>query len=227
MGTPKQVGFCPHCCSRTPHRLVHTQRYADVLFNSDGSIADRDVPFTYYVAVCEGCDQILVYHEMDDVPRTGYVALQLLYPNDGNLHSSVPPRVQAIYGEAYRIRYLSPSAYATLIRRALEAITEDRGIATGTLASRLKQLSVRGEIPQVMTEMTEILRILGNVGAHAGTADVQPGHILVIEDFFRALVEYIYIGPSKVAEFRARLAKLSSSKAPPVTAKPGRNPSSE
>lgn len=208
MTEPRAVGFCPHCGSRAPQRLVHTQRYKDVLFNMDGTIADSDVLCAYFVAVCEGCNQILLYHETDGVLGGPFTTLDLLYPESGRLDRSVPERIRAIYAEAYRSRYLAPSAFAVQIRRALEAITEERGVTKGSLAQRLSELGSDGSLPPVLADMGDVLRILGNLGAHAGADDVAPGHVGVINEFFKAVVEYLYVAPSNIADIKARLAKL-------------------
>ena len=69
-------------------------------------------------------------------------------PEAGHLDSSVPSAIVKVYEEAYRIKAIAPNAYAGQIRRALEAISEDRGATKGTLQARLKELSDKGEIPQ-------------------------------------------------------------------------------
>jgi hypothetical protein len=90
-----------------------------------------------------------------------------------------------------------------LIRRALEAICADRGITKGCLKSRLDELVRRGEIPLNLIEAATILRSLGNEGAHGES--ISPYTTWVIADFFKAIVEYIYVAPNKVETYKRRV----------------------
>ena len=58
--------------------------------------------------------------------------------------------------------------------------------------------------------MTDILRALGNIGSHAGEETILPEHVDVIDEFFRAVIEYVYIGPFKVREFKASLQQMKN-----------------
>ncbi len=112
------------------------------------------------------------------------------------------------YDEASRIKTLAPNAFAVQIRRALEALCDDRGATASNLQKRLESLVKKGEIPPVLAEMTAIVRLLGNVGAHPSEERVRPTDTWVIDDFFRAVIEYVYVAPSRVKEFRNRLQKV-------------------
>lgn len=58
--------------------------------------------------------------------------------------------------------------------------------------------------------MTDVLRLLGNIGAHAAGQSVKLGHVRAIDDFFRAIIEYVYVAPSKLKEFRDRLERFGT-----------------
>lgn len=205
--TPTQdeaTAFCAHCCSLTTQRLVHVQKYRDLLLNWDNSVSESNVQFCYFVAVCQSCRQILLYHEVDDVPKDAFARCELRYPRSGLLDMSVPMPVRKTYAQAYRIRS-SASGYAALIRKALEQISTDRNADGRTLRDKLQALEARGEFPPTLLDMTHAIRIFGNDGVH--TDDVKAEHIPVIDDFFRAVVDYVYVGPSKIAEYRKRIGK--------------------
>lgn len=61
-----------------------------------------------------------------------------------------------------------------------------------------------------MAETTDVLRILGNLGAHAANQSVKPWQVYTIDSFFRTFIEYVYVAPSKLAEFRASLKDFHS-----------------
>lgn len=199
----RRVAFCPHCGNRAPQRHILTQNYLGEGYSMDGDLAGTNFPCACYVAVCETCNQVLLYHAIIDVVEDkDFHLADLIWPDPGVLHRAVPKAVVDCYSEAARIKNLAPNAFAVQIRRALEAICDDRGIKKGALQRRLGELASRGEIPPVLAEMTDVLRLLGNIGAHAADQSVKPGHVWAIDGFFRAVVEYVYVAPSKLKEFR-------------------------
>jgi len=204
METIRRVAFCPHCGNRAPQRLIHTQEYLGRGYSMDGSV-DNTLPCTYFVAVCETCNEILLYDVFCDIVEDkDFHRANLVWPNPGVLHQSVPKAIAECYAEAARIKNLAPNAFAVQIRRALEALCDNRSAKKGVLHLRLKDLVSRGEIPPVLAEMTYVLRLLGNIGAHAADQSIKPGHVLAIDDFFRVIIEYVYVAPSKLKEFRDR-----------------------
>ena len=211
MKTIRRIAFCPHCGNRAPQRLIHTQEYEEQGYSMNGSLAQVDLPCAYYVAVCETCKNVLLYHaEVHVVEDKNFHCTSLIWPDRGVLHRAVPKAIAECYAEATRIKNLAPNAFAVQIRRALEALCEDRDEKKGVLRCRLQGLASRGEIPPILAEMTDVLRLLGNIGAHATDQSVKPGHVQAIDDFFRAIIEYVYVAPSKLKEFRDRLVHFGT-----------------
>jgi hypothetical protein len=206
----RKVKFCPHCGNRSPQKLLHEQYGSGVGWSlTDDEEVDFEV--AYFVALCETCDGILVYRAVDEIPDAKhFTACDLVFPQSGELHKSIPVGVAKIYGEAARIKMIAPNAFAVQIRRALEAVCEDRGAQSGNLQKRLKDLSERGEIPTVLAQVSDALRLLGNVGAHATANSIRPWQVYAIDDFFRAIVEYVYVAPSKLREFQLSSAHFKS-----------------
>ena len=198
----RRVAFCPHCCNKAPQRLIHAQSFVTKGYSmSDGS--QDEVPATYYVAICETCNEVLVYCDFgDQCDAEQFEISDLVWPQKKTLHKAVPKHIKQIYEEAAMIQEISPDAFAVQIRRALEAICGDRGVEQRNLQGSLKTLSERGEIPPVLAEFTDVLRLLGNIGAHWTGQNVHPLQTSALDDFFRAVVEYIYVAPSKLKEFK-------------------------
>ena len=200
METIRHILFCPHCSNRAPQRLIHTQEYLEHGYPRDDSV---DIQCAYYVVVCETCNEILLYRTFSYVEEDkDFHRANLIWPDPGVLHQSVPKAIGECYVEAARIKNLAPNAFAVQIRRALEALCDDRSAKKGALQLRLQDLVSRGEIPPVLAEMTDVLRLLGNIGAHAVDQSVKPIHVIAIDDFFHVIVEYVYVAPSKLKEFR-------------------------
>ena len=142
-----------------------------------------------------------------------------LWPIPPLLHDSVPDRVRKLYREATSIKKQSSNGFANLVRRCLEAICNDQGIpstrpkkdGSGTVsisaADRVKELkSLRG-FPDALARMADLIRLFGNQGAHesGNEPDVEASDVEVIDDFFRAVIEYVYVAPDKVQEIEDRL----------------------
>ena len=199
---PTDVAYCPHCCNTAPQDLCGHFVYTP----------SEEPNEAYVLTRCLSCYGALLYHYSGAfMPgfshgRFHLADYELLWPKPAELHLSVPKAVARIYAEAALIRARAPNAFANQIRRCLEAVCKDRGATANTLAQKLEQLAARGEIPQTLVEMTDVLRHLGNMGSHADDEDVDPSYVGVIDEFFRAIIEYVYIAPFKVAEFKKRLA---------------------
>ncbi len=131
----------------------------------------------------------------------------LEHPSGTQLHRAVPERIRAAYEEASRIREIAPNAFAVQIRRALEALCEDRGAKGRNLSARIEDLSKKGELPSALVQITDVMRLVGNIGAHGVGESVHPLQVYAIDDFFKVVVEYVYVAPAKLQEFKARFEK--------------------
>ena len=173
---PRDVAYCPHCGNDAPQRLV-------AVHNPE---RDDAGDFGYFALVaCETCGRPLLYRSLfEKIAITAALAVRfslkeykLVWPKAGNLHNSVPQSVRTCYEEAAGIKNRSPNGFANQIRRALEMLCRDRGATKRTLAENLKELSDKGEIPSVLAEMTDVLRMLGNIGSHAAEESVEPEYV--------------------------------------------------
>lgn len=200
----QSVGFCPHCGNTTPQSLEGT--CARPPYKPEGA-------HYFFLAQCQTCHKGLTYRSMDETSFDCATAdelfdasnCELVWPSVNILHPCVPASISKIYTEASAIKTRAPNAFAGQIRRSLEAVCADRGTTRRTLAQNLDELVQRGEIPQTLSDMTDILRQMGNVGSHAGDEEIAPEYVDVLDDFFRVVIEYVYVAPHKVTEFRARL----------------------
>lgn len=210
----QNIAFCSHCGNTTPQRLVFTHSYEGVGYDSStGTKAEYGPPGEYYIALCSTCNDLLLYHNfIDETDREHFSEGTLLFPSNQQLPDSVPDAVRQTYAEAVRIQKVAPNAYAVMIRRALEAICDDRKVQNGSLQKRLAILVERGELPATFAEMTTMLRTLGNAGAHYSSKPVTVPMTWGMDEFFRAIIEYVYIAPSKIEKFRKQLSRSTSNK---------------
>jgi|SRR5579872_3224247 len=207
-----RILICPHCGNQTPHTLIFEHEYSSVYYNKDGSPSHGpDPPSLYSLFECATCHDVSLY---DGIEPAGFDCASLVYPQGGRLHESVPNSVASNFEEAKRIQNISPNGFAVLVRRSLEAMCDDRGVPAGTLAKRLAVLAGKGEIPPVLAEMTSVLRSIGNSGAHNTTQKLTVPMTWAMDEFFRALVEYVYVGPFRLQQFRKRSGLVSETEKP-------------
>ena len=210
MDKAHRIDFCPHCCNRAPHTLLCSQHYESIGWTTaDGDKMPYDA--MYFIARCETCKEIIIYHSIED---NDFNSSELIWPSVG-LDQTVPKEISHIYEEAVRIKHIAPNAFAVQIRRALEALCKDRKTKNQSLARQLKELSDKGEIPTTLSEASDILRLIGNVGAHASETDVHPLQAMAIDNFFKAIVEYVYVSPTKIKEFKEQMNQYNKAKKEP------------
>ncbi len=180
----------------TPHSVLAA--YDETDWDEEGreEIAHRD----YLLLRCGTCSEVAVHYDEDD--RT-----QSLWPRHAYLGRSVPKSVQGRYGEALTVKHRLPSAFAVQIRKALEAMCKEQGVTEPILANALNSLVAKLALPAIAQDMARVARLLGNKGAHDGS-DVTEHEAATLEDFFLALVEYVYVAPAKLSTYQAALSKL-------------------
>jgi hypothetical protein len=209
----QRVSFCPHCGNISLQRLLH-RHYTSPKYREDDTLAESGEFHQFFLASCETCDTPLLYylHSLNTLPDGSTSAFQqstLEWPTPAELPSVVPDVVRACHAEAAQIKGTSPAAYAVLIRRALEALCDDQNAAKGPLATRLHDVAFRNEMPRVLVEMSDVLRLLGNVGAHNDKWKLSEHDVEVMDQFFKAIVEYLYIGPDRLRRYREALQALT------------------
>ena len=118
----------------------------------------------------------------------------------------VPARILKLYEEIAPLRHIAPNAFAGQIRRALEFICRDQKAQGETLFQQVKDLVSRGTFPGYFAEIADLMRHIGNLGAHASDHDIDNWDAELLDDFFRSVVDYVYIVPSKLKRLKHRFA---------------------
>ena len=139
-----EVAFCPHCGNNAPQKLVYNQFYTGLWYSGKSGKKNRNFNepplFIYHIAVCQTCDEVLIYNEyLGDDGADNFTKTDLYWPETG-LHKSVPDSVSSCYAEAESIKHVAPNAFATQIRKALEALCDDRKAKGTNLHARLLDL---------------------------------------------------------------------------------------
>lgn len=198
-------GLCDHCGNVT---------FQDVI---DERTRD-EFSATYIYCQCSICDEVTLrrlnydwraYEKLVDEAAAEYLPEEMdldeiepetLWPPALSLPPEAPERVRAIYEEARRVRRQSPSSFAVQIGRAMEAVASDKNAEGHTLNQKLRWLVDKRDLPDVFGRMLHANRIFRNWGAHDAATDVEAEDVEIIDQFFRAFIEYLYVAPAKVQQ---------------------------
>ncbi len=195
--------LCDHC--------------GNVSFKHQLYSSDIRVGSFYRLYRCEICENVLLQKvlwitnamDRDRVRVHKREEIVQLWPLAHSLPSEVPNRISEVYEEARSVRK-SPSSFVVQIGRALEVMTRDLKAKGKTLNNRLNFLITQGVIPRVFGEMGHINRIFRNWGAHDAEISVKPEDVQTVDDFFKALIEYVYVAPAKVERVKKRIKTYQS-----------------
>lgn len=213
MGNQTELLVCCHCGNRVPLQKVGFHLGQELFEHIDGRRFSEK--FEYLLYQCPTCSGISVYGDFVDFGTETSIERRRLYPIGNKLvpephkvdsEKCIPEQIVRIYEEIWPLRHIAPNAFAGQVRRALESICHEQNAQGQTLFEQLKDLVSRGAFPGHFSEVTDLMRKIGNQGAHAGQKDVDYWDADLLDDFFRAIVEYVYVVPSKIARMKRRIA---------------------
>jgi Domain of unknown function (DUF4145) len=174
-------------------------------------------PYTWIGYACGTCGGLSLYGAFFDLDiGSESIAEAKLHPRGADIlppphmmspNQPVPGRVLSLYVEAWPLRHKAPSAFVGQIRRLLEFVRTEQSATGRNLFEQLTDLSTKGVFPGYFTKITDLLRKVGNMGAHAGEEDLSVWDAELIDDFFRSVIEYIYIAPAKIRRMETRLER--------------------
>jgi hypothetical protein len=182
-----EPSFCDHCGNMT-YKEIH---------GSFETIPDEHgEPFHYSLCQCKIC-QGAVFSKLL-VSGQRIVREEQLWPPPLALSPEAPEHIRKIYAEARLVMKLSPSSFVVQIGRAMEALVKDRNAKGHTLFDKINWLITDNQLPPVFGEMAHINRIFRNFGAHDSETDIKFDDVKVVDEFFKAVIEYVYVAPAKI-----------------------------
>lgn len=69
-----------------------------------------------------------------------------------------------------------------------------------------------GIIPAKLADMSDALRYLGNLGAHATEYHIDKSEVSSMDGFFTAMLEYVYVGSSKLDKLKKSIENKNGKK---------------
>ncbi len=195
--------ICGHCGNKTPHEIIFEHSHNRLFDEIDGKKVFET--FKYCCVKCATCKGISLLGGFKPEVLDLIQLYPRLYPKSGELGRGVPERIRRIYNEIWPIKQKAPGAFAGQIRRALEYLCSEQKAGGRTLVDQLRFLSDKGVLPETLAQMTDLIRKVGNIGVHASEEDIDVWDAELIDEFFRSVVEYVYVAPRKVELLRQKL----------------------
>jgi len=197
---------CSHCGNVALQILAH-EHSALLLFDTVGE--DNLVEdFDFQTYICSTCKGLNLYGGFRiEKERNDFSEYPSLYPVGSSLlppsylvprRELIPRKLITMYQEIWHLKRRTPVAFVAQIRRALELICDEQNANGVNLASKLQSLTRKGVFPGYIGDLTDLLRLIGNIGAHDSTSFISVWDAESIDDFFRLLVEYVYVLPAKI-----------------------------
>lgn len=208
---PSRSEVCFQCGNRVPLERIAIHYGQELFEHIDGQRYGEG--FEYHIYQCPTCIGVTIYGAFTEYPNARDKAFQRIYPQGSRLlpeaHKVVscecmPEKITKLYEQSWPLRHISPGAFTVQVRRALELICNDQGATGSTLFEKLKALVANKTFPGHFAEMTDLIRKGGNLGAHAGDEEVDFWDAELLDEFFRFIVEYVYIMPSRILRLKQR-----------------------
>ncbi len=131
-----------------------------------------------------------------------------VFPAPRRLNRNIPEHLRNAWEEAQScFKAKAYTATAVMVRRALEATCADQGVRERTLAQSLKKLEAQGKIDGMLAEWADLLRLVGNEGAHYSDRVVTREDAEDALSFSEALLDHLYVLRQRFEEFKARRVK--------------------
>jgi hypothetical protein len=211
MPRKQEIAVCPHCGNKTTLVILRQTESIETFYNPENPSETDEITSYYYLVKCKTCKGISLYTDIDGMglfPDTTH----LCYPKPPRLGEGIPKAISALFEEALKIENLSPEAFVMLIRKVLEHICKDQKAKGKNLKEQIQSLGRQGIIPSTLLQMSEVLRLIGNIGAHDVTYKIDFLETQEIKNFIIVILEYVYILPAKVNKLNESIERKKESK---------------
>ena len=186
---------CFHCGNIVPMKLI----------GRDASTWDEGEPYIgveewsfYMCPTCKAPTLICYYWQQDDKEITSPIGRSVMYPNNLFDDQSIPESIRKAYTAAAATKSLDNSVSLLAWRRVLELTCKDLGAKGNSLYDQISDLSNRNILPSSLKDASNLIRSLGNAGAHSDELSDKWMNLTDIESLVKYILEYVYVLPQKI-----------------------------
>ncbi|MEO6502200.1 MAG: DUF4145 domain-containing protein [Jatrophihabitantaceae bacterium] len=178
----------------------------------------EDTAVEYAFLQCSECRGPLVQWREDFGGGFDLDDATFKYPPPRRLSPQIPRALRTEFDEARKcFDAKAYSAAVVMVRRTLEGTCVNQGIAKGgNLATNLRALQDQGKIDGLLAEWANMLRVVGNAGAHFTGNSVSREDAQDAMDFAEALLDHLFVLRRRFEAFKARQPIVGSGPAAQV-----------
>lgn len=201
---------CPHC-------LATAKFYPEFYVRVNSGEKEYGLATDHhYLCKCDHCSDIVYvkFWEVDFDPDWAF-RYETHYPLILDDPSSILPKTVSIsFAEAGRcLNARAAIATVVMCRRTIEAVVANQGAKKNVpLATSIRALVASRQLPDAFGALADLVRVVGNVGAHASEETVEFDQAREMYGLTRELVNAIYIMPDRVASLRKGLEEARAAK---------------
>lgn len=196
--------LCPYCKTRTKFNPLHL---AVVRKDDDYGLMERDF---HYLCQCEYCQEVVYtkFWEVDFDPDWTF-QYELHHPVSlfNYPEYKLPELVWLSFSEANRC--LNAGAYLAVVvmcRRTIEGILKDKGAPKNlSLAKAIEKLANDSTIHDSMKHLADLVRVVGNIGAHASDLKVDEERAKETYEHTQKLIDMLYVLPEHAERVREKI----------------------
>ncbi len=204
-GTPTvrtHAFICPHC-----HKPASGETRGVAVRAGVNSADHYEPPAEYAFIQCALCRHVSIEWRED---YGGGFALDdpvILYPAPRRLSMDVPQLLRNEWEDARRsfeAKLYKPCA--VMVRSTVEGTCELNGVKEKTLGQALRKMRADDKIDDTLYQWSDMLRVVGNQGAHFTETPVTREDAQDALAFAEALLDHIYVLRKRFDEFKGRQA---------------------
>lgn len=205
--------LCPHCGTRTQFNPLHS---AVIVKEDELGLVEKDY---HYLCQCAYCSDVIYakFWEVDFDPDWTF-QYEMHYPTTlmQQREHELPEVVRTSFSEATKcLNARADLATVVMCRRTIEAILADKGQKkVSNLATAINKLSTDKTIHESMAHLADLIRVVGNIGAHASAVEVESKQAKEVFDLTRRLIEMLYILPRRASDAKNKLEMAKNDSAP-------------
>lgn len=198
---------CPHCGVAKPLMTLT----GPITFHRSSTDLYQNKDYYYFTTKCSHCDNLTLFYgsEQKADRSRGYtpdsLQVEVSYPALDRASEELPDKALKFFQQALESRH-APDGALMLAASAIDAMLKDRGYKEGTLYNRIRVATDDAVLTEEMAQWAHTIRLSANEPRHADDNydGATPDDAEQIIAFTRALGEYLYVLPARVARWKKK-----------------------
>lgn len=214
----EKVLTCFHCGNKTSmkkvstHDITENEEIWDYSYELYRPVACISFGKKWSLYLCPVCSEITMEKESwfseETLPNgKPIVHEEIIYPTTGATEHYIPKEVKDSFDAAFKVRHLDGAICILALRRSLEKMCKQKGAEGKDLFKKLQNLQDKKILPEIMNDVSYILRKEGNSAAHADDVEFDHDTVNLMIEFTQTILDYVYTLPEKIKKAQQRIKR--------------------